>query len=100
MDHPAPQFQEAPGTKASRVCGILAIIFALTCIGIPVGIVLGIVALVQHAKAKRLARQFQENYATPSASAGASPRACAPPAATPFSNWPWRAKAWCACRTS
>jgi len=46
----------APGAKAARVCGILAILFSLTCVGIPVAIALGIVALVQHAKAKRLAR--------------------------------------------
>lgn len=68
MDNPVPSRQEAPGAKASRVCGILAIICALTCAGIPVGIVLGIVAVVQHAKAKRLARQAPESYIAPSAS--------------------------------
>ncbi len=46
----------APGAKAAKVCGILAIVFALTCAGIPVAIVLGIVALVQQGKAKRLAK--------------------------------------------
>lgn len=50
--HPVP----APGAKAAKVCGILALIFALTCIGIPVAIVLGIVALVKQGQAKRLVR--------------------------------------------
>lgn len=53
----------APGAKAAKVCGILAIILALTCVGIPVAVVLGIVALVQHAKARRLARTEPEVYA-------------------------------------
>jgi hypothetical protein len=56
---------EAPGAKGARVCGILAIIFAVTCIGIPVAIVLGIVALVLHAKAKRLAFECPQEYRTP-----------------------------------
>ncbi len=68
MDPSNPARQEAPGAKASRICGILAIICAITCIGIPVAIILGIVALVKHAKAKRLARQFPETYISPSAS--------------------------------
>lgn len=68
MNDTVPTLSEAPGAKASRVCGILAIISALTCIGIPVGIILGIVALVQQAKAKRLARQFPESYLTPTSS--------------------------------
>lgn len=52
----------APGAKAAKVCGILAIVFALTCVGVPVAIVLGIVALVQHSKAKRLAKAQPEAY--------------------------------------
>jgi hypothetical protein len=52
----------APGAKAAKVCGILAILFALTCAGFPIAIALGIVALVQHAKAKRLARAQPEVY--------------------------------------
>lgn len=56
---------EAPGAKGARVCGILAIIFALTCAGIPIAVVLGIVALVQHAKAKRLAIECPQEYRTP-----------------------------------
>lgn len=48
-----PALEPAPGAKAAKACGILAICFALTCLGIPVAIILGIVALVQQAKAKR-----------------------------------------------
>jgi hypothetical protein len=61
-------FAEAPGAKAARTCGLLSILFAVTCIGIPVAIVLGIVALVQQAKAKRLARDFPQDFRLPSAS--------------------------------
>jgi hypothetical protein len=53
----------APGAKAAKVCGILAIVCALTCVGIPFALVLGIVALVQHAKAKRLAKAEPGTYA-------------------------------------
>jgi uncharacterized membrane protein len=59
---------EAPGAKAARTCGLLSILCAITCIGIPVAIVLGIVALVQQAKAKRLARDFPQDYRLPTAS--------------------------------
>jgi len=52
----------APGAKAAKACGILAIIFALTCVGVPIAIILGIVALVQHGKAKRLAKAQPESY--------------------------------------
>jgi type II secretory pathway pseudopilin PulG len=52
----------APGAQAAKVCGILAIVFALTCVGFPIAIVLGIVALVQHGKAKRLAKAQPEIY--------------------------------------
>ena len=52
----------APGAKAAKVCGILAIVFALTCVGFPVAIILGIVALVQHGKAKRFAKAQPEVY--------------------------------------
>jgi len=57
----------APGAKAAKVCGILAIIFALTCVGFPIAIILGIVALVQQAKAKRLAKVQPDVYAPVSA---------------------------------
>lgn len=56
------QLIPAPGAKAAKVCGILAIVSALTCVGIPVAIVLGIVALVQHGKAKRLAKAEPQAY--------------------------------------
>jgi hypothetical protein len=56
---------EAPGAKGARICGILAIIFAVLCVGIPVAIVLGIVALVLHSKAKRLATESPETYRMP-----------------------------------
>lgn len=46
MNYAPPSLVEAPGAKGARICGILAIVSSLTCIGIPVGIVLGIVALV------------------------------------------------------
>lgn len=52
----------APGAKAAKVCGILAILFSLTCVGIPVAIILGIVALVQQAKAKQLAKADPQTY--------------------------------------
>lgn len=68
MDYVAPSLIEAPGAKSSRICGILAIVASLTCIGIPVGIILGIVALVQQAKAKRLARENPESYRVPTSS--------------------------------
>ncbi|WLT32054.1 hypothetical protein [Geothrix sp. PMB-07] len=57
----------APGAKAAKVCGILAIVLALTCAGIPIAIILGIVALVQQGKAKRLAKAQPEVYAPVSA---------------------------------
>jgi len=53
---------EAPGARAARLCGILAIVFALSCVGIPVAIVLAIVALVKHGKARRLAQAFPQQY--------------------------------------
>lgn len=53
---------EAPGARASRICGILAILSALTCAGIPLAIALGIVALVKQGKAKRLAAEAPATY--------------------------------------
>lgn len=57
---PLPQ---APGAGAAKVCGILAIIFALTCVGIPLAIILGIAALVQQSRAKRLVKADPQAYA-------------------------------------
>lgn len=58
----ASPLMPAPGAKAAKVCGILAIVLAFTCVGIPIAVVLGIVALVQHGKAKRLAKAQPETY--------------------------------------
>jgi len=52
----------APGAKAAKTCGILAIVFALTCVGFPVALILGVTALVQQAKAKRLAKAQPDRY--------------------------------------
>lgn len=59
----ASSLPQAPGAKAAKVCGILAIVLALTCVGIPVAITLAIVALVQQAKAKRLVQAEPGAYA-------------------------------------
>jgi hypothetical protein len=64
-----PALQEAPGYKGAKICGILSICFALTCIGCPVAIVLGIVALVKNGTAKRMAREAPATYRTPPAGA-------------------------------
>lgn len=58
---------EAPGAKGARICGILAIVFALTCVGIPIAVVLGIVALVLNAKARRIEREQPEAHRRSSA---------------------------------
>ena len=60
---PSSPLARAPGTNAAKVCGILAIVSALTCAGIPVAVILGIVALVQYARAKGLAAAKPEAYA-------------------------------------
>ena len=68
--HPNPGVnqakQQAPGAKTGRVCGILAIVLALTCVGIPIAIILGIIAIVKTSKAKSMARNYPEIYETPS----------------------------------
>ena len=60
--YPAPALSQAPGARAAKICGILAIGFALTCAGIPIAIILGIVALVKQGKAKRVARAAPYQY--------------------------------------
>ncbi len=60
--------EAAPGAKTARRCGIAAIVCALTCVGIPLALILGIVAIVQANKAKAFARQYPETYALPSSS--------------------------------
>ena len=61
-----PAREPAPGAKAARICGITAIALSLTCVGIPIAIILGIVAIVKSSKAKRLARSHPETYEMPS----------------------------------
>lgn len=65
----ARPLQDAPGYKGAKICGILAILFAITCVGFPVAIVLGIIALVKQGKAKRLAREAPDTYRMPSSGA-------------------------------
>ena len=55
----------APGARAAKRCGIWSIVASLTCVGLPVGIVLAIIAVVQQAKAKRLAKENPDLYETP-----------------------------------
>ena len=62
----ALKLQDAPGAKAAKTCGILSIVFAITCVGFPLAAILGIVALVKQSSAKGLAREAPETYRTPS----------------------------------
>jgi type II secretory pathway pseudopilin PulG len=61
---------EAPGASASRTCGIIALVAGILlgpfCIGIPIALTLGIVAIVKANQAKRLAAQFPDQYLPPS----------------------------------
>lgn len=56
---------ESPGAKGSRICGILSILLALTFVGFPAGLVLGIVALVKHGRSRRRALESSGAYAYP-----------------------------------
>jgi type II secretory pathway pseudopilin PulG len=58
---PLTPTEPAPGAKAAAICGILSIPSGFLCF--PIGIVLGIVALVQHGKAKRAAAAEPGRYA-------------------------------------
>ncbi len=62
---PAAALAEAPGARTARICGIAAIACALTCVAIPLAIILGILALVKANKARTLARQYPETYGLP-----------------------------------
>ena len=53
----------APGAKVAEVCGILAIVLAFTCVGIPAAIILGIVAIVKHGKASGFVKAEPGVYA-------------------------------------
>lgn len=57
--------QDAPGAMTAKACGIFSIVFAITCVGFPLAAILGIVALVKQAGAKRLAREAPGTYRTP-----------------------------------
>lgn len=59
-----PALPEAPGAKASRHCGVWALV--LVIIFFPAAVVLGIIAIVKNNKARALARQAPESYSPPS----------------------------------
>lgn len=67
----APQtplvLEPAPGARGAKLCGIWGIVASFTCIGLPIGLVLAIVALVKQAKANRLAKEDPGLYEKPSA---------------------------------
>lgn len=58
-----PILPEAPGAKASRHCGVWALV--LVIIFFPAAAVLGIIAIVQNSKARTLARKAPESYSAP-----------------------------------
>jgi type II secretory pathway pseudopilin PulG len=63
---PIPQaLQDPPGYRTAKVCGILSICCAVTCIGFPVAVILGIVALVKQAGAARAAREAPGTFRRP-----------------------------------
>ena len=57
--------QEAPGAKASRVLGVVAIILSITCLGAPLALVLGIAGAIFAARAARIARENPDAYQPP-----------------------------------
>ncbi len=56
---------EPPGAKASRVLGVAAIVLAITCLGAPLALVLGIVGAVLAVRAARLGRENPDAYQPP-----------------------------------
>lgn len=60
---PSARLPLAPGARGAKLCGIWSLVASVTCVGLPIGIVLAIVALVQSAKARRLAREYPDHYA-------------------------------------
>ncbi len=60
-----PTLQPAPGSKAAKNCGIISIIADFTCIGLPIGIVLAIIALVKQSNAKAAAKAEPDLYEMP-----------------------------------
>jgi hypothetical protein len=57
----------APGARGAKHCGIWSLILSCTCVGLPIGLVLAICALVLSAKARRLARENPGTYERPTA---------------------------------
>lgn len=57
--------EPAPGARAARVCGILAIVLALSCVGIPIAVGLAITALVKQGRARREAQERPDLYLQP-----------------------------------
>lgn len=64
---PSASLPPAPGARGAKLCGIWSLVASVTCVGLPIGIVLAIVALVQSAKARRLARENPGYFAPPPA---------------------------------
>lgn len=64
---PASALEPAPGARAAKLCGIWAIVAGITCVGLPIAIVLAIVALVKQAKASRMAKEEPGLYEKPAA---------------------------------
>lgn len=67
MDETPMPLSPAPGARGAKLCGIWSIIASVTCVGIPIGLVLAIIALVQQAKAKGLAKENPDLYEMPAA---------------------------------
>jgi hypothetical protein len=57
-----PRLPEAPGARAGRVCGVLALVFLPV---FPLSLLLGIIAIIQGNKAKRLAYARPGAYRAP-----------------------------------
>ena len=61
MNQPtSPSLQPPPGAMASMILGIVGLVFGCS----PVGLILGIIALVKAGKAKRLAQENPNLYQT------------------------------------
>jgi len=56
---------ESPNAKTSRLCGILSVVFSCTCIGFPIAIIIGIIAILKNSKAKRDAFESPQEFRNP-----------------------------------
>ncbi|HET6329488.1 MAG TPA: hypothetical protein VFF76_01750 [Holophagaceae bacterium] len=65
MNEASMPLSPAPGARSARLCGIWSIVCGVTCACLPITLVLGIIALVQQAKAKRLAKENPDHYEMP-----------------------------------